>query len=91
MIDVWFNPSACPGGCNVKVGVMNHGKAPIEIKAIFLNDNIIKEFDPADEKFKLQEFRYVDLTVSPTPQAGEKFVVRVVTLSGTVHESTWKA
>ena len=91
VIDVWFNPSDPCGGCNVKVGIMNHGKAPFDINAVFLNGNLIKEFDPADEKFQPQEFRYVDLTSSQAPQAGEKFVVRVVTTSGTVHESTWKA
>ena len=89
VVDVWFNPAGPPNV--VRVGILNHGDAPFEIEAIFLNDELFREFDPT-EKFQPQEFRYVNVSLDPpNPVAGQKFVVRVVTTSGTVHESTWQA
>lgn len=87
VINVWFKN---PADQDVRVGIFNHGDAPIEIDTIFLNSTIFSNLQPTDSNFQPQEFRYIDLTLSQTPQPGEKFVVRVVTMGGTVHESRWK-
>ena len=85
VVDVWF----AGDDDEVRVGVFNYGDVPIEVDTIFLNNNLFRNFAPA-EKFQPQEFRYVELDLSQSLQTGE-FVVRVVTTEGTVHESTWKA